>query len=441
MTRSNLKLKASCCIFFAQCLLRKPSPNYVEAVNFWTRALMYSIFTNPIAAYNLAVHYYLGKGVIQDFSKAFGLFEKAGSFDNHLYGCRNFGVKEAHFALGKCFEDGTGQRQNFEKAGEWYYKAQCADYGYGPADIKYANLCRANLIGDGGQDNVAATQRFLDASAKWGFVPHSLSVDFLLDYENPLPRLIFDSSQKHWIKEREIRTKAETLKDGFSASVRNAMNDFAQGLYAMANYFDGNPEKANRDQVDIVQQEIIHQIASSYRWSSENVAVCCEDMWQKFKQIINPNLTHPLDNMSNTSNLDRDTRICKLADMKASMMTSTRPQQALAQYLKFLRQSKSKYPNELYFHRMSLFMASVSEVKFGADAGLDLDATIQMFPNHPDILYLRGVIIGARPVGQVIMQEAYLDFIKIAAVDHKDLPDTFYRMAELEGKFYKDLTY
>lgn len=109
----------------------------------------------------------MGKGIEQDFKKAVGLFERAANFGNHLYGCRNFGVKESSFAMGKCFEDGTGQPQNYSKAGHWYFESHRCDYGYGPAAVKYANLCRNNLIGDG-EDNISASKRFLDAAAKWG---------------------------------------------------------------------------------------------------------------------------------------------------------------------------------------------------------------------------------------------------------------------------------
>lgn len=132
----------------------------------WKRALTLSQFTNTIALYNLAVHHYLGKGVDQDYKKAFALFEKAGHSGNYLYGCRNFGVKEASFAAGKCLENGTGHAKDIHKAGEWYYESYRCDYGYGPAGLQYASLCRSGLL-DVVEPEFKA-QRFVDSTALWG---------------------------------------------------------------------------------------------------------------------------------------------------------------------------------------------------------------------------------------------------------------------------------
>lgn len=256
----------------------------------------------------------------------------------------------------------------------------------------------------------------------------------MLNFENPVPKVIHNSDNSHWVHEKEIRIKAETITNKFSANLRTAMNEYAQGLCAMSSYFDGIPEHSHREKADIVEEEIIHHVASAFRLTADDVGICSDDIWRKFQTLVVSNLSYPLDSLNNTSELDRDARICKFADMKASMMASQRPKEVLNLYFKFLRQSKSKYPNEFYFHRMSLYMASISEEKFGTDAGLHLEKTVKMFPSHEDILYLRAVIVANRSVEQLTKEQAYLDFIKIAPQDHNKLPDVFYRLAELNGK-------
>jgi len=64
---------------------------------------------NPIAQSNLGFNYHTGKGIVQDFSKAFYWFEKAANKRNPI----------AQSYLGQMYYNGYGVTQDYSKAYVW----------------------------------------------------------------------------------------------------------------------------------------------------------------------------------------------------------------------------------------------------------------------------------------------------------------------------------
>jgi len=79
---------------------------------------------NPSAQYILGVMYDRGKGVRQDYAKAFEWYQKAASQ----------GYSNAQYNLGSMYYRGEGVRQDYAKAFEWHQKAAIQ----GDADAQYS---------------------------------------------------------------------------------------------------------------------------------------------------------------------------------------------------------------------------------------------------------------------------------------------------------------
>ena len=74
-----------------------------------------------LAQFHLAVLYYKGENVKQDYKKAAELFEKAALQ----------GVPDAQYNLGIFYQNGYGVKQDFTKAVEWYekeWRGRCSEY-------------------------------------------------------------------------------------------------------------------------------------------------------------------------------------------------------------------------------------------------------------------------------------------------------------------------
>ena len=66
-----------------------------------------------IEQYNRGVAHFKGKGVVQDYKKAFEFFQKAAEQD----------LAQAQYNLGMMYANGDGVKQNMKKAAEWWQKA------------------------------------------------------------------------------------------------------------------------------------------------------------------------------------------------------------------------------------------------------------------------------------------------------------------------------
>jgi TPR repeat protein len=82
--------------------------DYKKAFQWYSKAA--ADLSKPLAQYNLGVLYYNGNGVPQDSKKAFELIAKAAGQ----------GVVKAQLSLGKMYESGVGAPKEYETAYVWY---------------------------------------------------------------------------------------------------------------------------------------------------------------------------------------------------------------------------------------------------------------------------------------------------------------------------------
>ncbi len=86
------------------------------------------------AMYALGSMYASGKGVDQDYKKAFGLFRQAA----------RYGRPDAHYKMGIMYEEGLGVGQNYKRALRMYQFG--AKKGYGPAQYRLG-MCYLKGLG------------------------------------------------------------------------------------------------------------------------------------------------------------------------------------------------------------------------------------------------------------------------------------------------------
>jgi TPR repeat protein len=113
-------------------LLRKQSANYGQGHPY----TMYLSKLYKGLLFGLGICYYKGKGVIQNYSKAFKWFQKSANqgydeaFDL-IQRCADQGNVDAQYWLGICYYKGEGAEQDFTKAFKWFQKS--ANQGYDEA--------------------------------------------------------------------------------------------------------------------------------------------------------------------------------------------------------------------------------------------------------------------------------------------------------------------
>ena len=104
----------------------KPPPVSQEVTNLQAKADQ----GDALAQYNLALRYYVGRGVPQDYAKAMKWYRKAADQGNAL----------AQFCVGNGYGNGQGVSLDYAEAIKWYRKA--ADQGNAAAQynlaLKYA---------------------------------------------------------------------------------------------------------------------------------------------------------------------------------------------------------------------------------------------------------------------------------------------------------------
>ena len=98
----------------ANCYLTCENPDTAQAVALYRRAAECG---NEDAQFFLANCYYLGKGVPQDYSEAFKLYQQLSQQEEYYYGLAN--INEI---LGDCYLYGHGVEKNLDKAFEYYSK-------------------------------------------------------------------------------------------------------------------------------------------------------------------------------------------------------------------------------------------------------------------------------------------------------------------------------
>jgi TPR repeat protein len=76
---------------------------------------------------NLGLCYYYGRGTIQDYKKAFEWYFKSA----------NNGCAKGQNNLGYCYQYGKGVKLNYEKAFDWYYKSANNGYARGQYNLGY----------------------------------------------------------------------------------------------------------------------------------------------------------------------------------------------------------------------------------------------------------------------------------------------------------------
>ncbi|MBR6068539.1 MAG: SEL1-like repeat protein [Bacteroidales bacterium] len=108
---------------------------------------------DAVAQYNLGVCYRDGKGIQQDYIKAFDWFKKSAEQ----------GYATAQFEIGFCYRTGKGIQQDYKKAFEWFKKS--AEQGYATAQF-CLGLCYS--YGRGVQENYKKAFEWFEKSVEQG---------------------------------------------------------------------------------------------------------------------------------------------------------------------------------------------------------------------------------------------------------------------------------
>ena len=108
---------------------------------------------DAVAQYNLGVSYRDGKGIQQDYKKAFDWFKKSAEQ----------GYAAAQFEIGFCYRTGKGIQQDYKKAFEWFKKS--AEQGYATAQF-CLGLCYS--YGRGVQENYKKAFEWFEKSVEQG---------------------------------------------------------------------------------------------------------------------------------------------------------------------------------------------------------------------------------------------------------------------------------
>ena len=126
--------------------------NYVKAIEYYKKAMLYSNDVEYDADYRMGECYYYGRGVEQDYNKAIGWYREAANDNNLRGGGKNV---NAQYALGVCYERGHGVKQDYHEAVKWYKKA--AERGHTKA--QYA-IGRCYYAGKGIEQNYLETVKW-----------------------------------------------------------------------------------------------------------------------------------------------------------------------------------------------------------------------------------------------------------------------------------------
>lgn len=129
---------------------RKVNHNLTKAIHYYQKA---SQLGDPLADYRLGGLYSKGKGVEKNFKTAFEYYEKAA----------NKGLLAAQMRMAFIYEKGAGVPRDLQKSIEWYRKA--ALKGHPQAQYK---LGVALSTGAGTQENIPQAVAWLERSAKQG---------------------------------------------------------------------------------------------------------------------------------------------------------------------------------------------------------------------------------------------------------------------------------
>ena len=127
---------------------------------------------DPAAMRTLAWHYYQGKSITKNYSKAFGLYQRAAELNDTVtdeqrqqeidavFGMANDGFAPAQRQLGDAYLSGKGVEQDSQKAYEWFLKA--AGQGDDKAQFRVAEMLHNGEAGT--KDLSEAIQWFLKSA-------------------------------------------------------------------------------------------------------------------------------------------------------------------------------------------------------------------------------------------------------------------------------------
>ena len=136
---------------------------------------------------NLGILYYKGKGIQQDYYKAFELFEKASDLEN----------KTAYAWLAECYYYGNGAKKDYQKALQLYLKGNL--YGYTQSQI--------GRIYESGQD----VKKNLTEALNWYKKANESGEDCKADIER-INNLLNKKPENKSIDKTKVETKANSNK-------------------------------------------------------------------------------------------------------------------------------------------------------------------------------------------------------------------------------------
>ena len=150
---------------YEQGLIAAQNGDYETALREFTSAAEEGLM---VAQYNLAILYFTGRGVQQDFTEAFR-WTAAAAEQGHT---------EAQFNLGALYYAGQGTGRDREQAMQWYIRAGNADY----APAQY-NIGEMYFRGDGIPKDSIRAHAWLSRAVENN---HDSAGDLLEDIENDL---------------------------------------------------------------------------------------------------------------------------------------------------------------------------------------------------------------------------------------------------------------
>ena len=152
------------------------------------------------AMYALGSMYAAGKGVDQDYSKAFEFFSRAA----------RYGRFDARFKMGIMYEEGLGTEQDYRRAARMYQAG--AKKGYAPAQYRLG-LCYLNGLGVK-QDPVKASAWLTVAEANLQRRPPVAADDRDVENKEPDTLMIVDTSL--------IKAELARTREGMSQEQKEA---------------------------------------------------------------------------------------------------------------------------------------------------------------------------------------------------------------------------
>lgn len=227
------------------------------------------------------------------------------------------------------------------------------------------------------------------------------------------PKAIDDSmAAKIWKCVPEIEVKAAE-KFKYARIIKNSIMAYGIATPLLLDLMK-NPKKATKD----LRHKIVHEYAKCFS-AAEFIASLTPDMREALRNICEQVFT------TEQSQEDTDARICHIFLIMNSFEEA----------LQFLKMSKLKYPDQVYFHSAYCHLLGwLERYDEGKKAALD---SLAKFPTDVELLYIRSVMLrlsmsesDMENKSKVeIVKRAYLKFLQYAPVDHRKVPGAYYCLA------------